>query len=129
MSKIVNLSLIIFLFCFFVSISYAVDLIVENESGEPGDTVEVDIDIQTYTGEEIWSFGLQFNYNKTNLLMTNDDNELKCDLTQAFIVNSNDPGDNGIVIIGAYTTGDPISENTSGCILRIVINVRNDATG
>jgi hypothetical protein len=110
--------------------AHAINIVVHDGSGTPGNTVEVDIDITTQSVEQVWAFGLHFNYNKTNLTMTNSNTELKCDLTQNFdFLQTNDPGNNGTVIISGVESTDPIPGNSSGCFLKIMLQISNSAAG
>ncbi|MBU1627239.1 hypothetical protein KKB18_07715 [bacterium] len=123
--------LIIIASLFFFNLPFtllAMDLIVNDGFGSKGETVEINIDLNTHDGEEVFAFGLEFNYDIENLRMVNEDMEVICDLIPDFIIQSNDPQNNGSVIIGGYTTDNPIPENSSGCFLKILLEVRAEAS-
>ncbi len=62
MKKIVFINL--FLVCLLVPtiLVFGVDILIQDASGKPGDTVPVNIYIHTEIGEEISAFNLDFNY-------------------------------------------------------------------
>jgi hypothetical protein len=105
---------------------YGIDILTENKEGKSGETVDVNIYLATYAGEQISAFGLNFNYNYENLsFMSKED--IKCDLTQNFDLLRGNEAKGGTIIISGIEPSDPILANSIGCFLKLKFKIRDGA--
>lgn len=126
MKKII-LSVLFFAFMLdIVSTLNGMILLVEDDTGRPGEIVTVDIYIHTEVGEKVSAFGLNYNYDFSNLSFVHD-SDAKCDLTQDFDYLLTNEAKDGTVIISGISATTPVGENNTGCFLSVQLEVRENS--
>ena len=126
MQKLLLGILIFSLFLFPDTDGYCIDILVDNGKGEPGDIVEINIYLATYSGETISAFGLVFNYDYGNLTYISG-SDIEGDLTENFDFLQSNQKEGGKIVFSGVDSGDPIPENSLGSFLKVQLQVRNYA--